>query len=419
MKTELKGKRLAVIGQVWPESVSSAAGKRMVQLLSFFKNCGMEIYFGSTAKKSGYSDDLSCCGIKEFEIWLNDSRSDEVLHRLAPDIVMYDRFMTEEQFGWRVAEQCPDAMTVLDTEDLHFLRYARQEMVKKGGTDFSVSLYSERTKRELASIMRCDLSLLISEYERELLINDFGIPKGILLRIPFLENKLTEKEQNNWKSYDEREGFVFIGNFIHEPNWQTVLRLKNEVWTALREKLPQANLHIYGAYPSDKIFKLHNEKEKFLIHGRAEDASEVIGNARVMLAPIAFGAGIKGKFVDAMRAGTPNITTPIGAESMIQDGEWCGFVTDDISEMVEKAALLYTDSQIWRQKQQTGAKLYNECYTSPLHRENLKSGVETIFINLGQHRKKHFLSQVFKHQSVQSTKYMGLWIETKNSIKEE
>lgn len=414
MQKLFENKRLLVIGQVWPESKSSAAGKRMLQLLRFFKGCGMDIYFGSTAHKSEYSDDLTFLEITEVEIWLNDSRSDAVLKNLNPDVVLFDRFMMEEQFGWRITEQCPSAMTLLDTEDLHFLRYARQEMEKKGGEDLNAFLYSERAKRELASIMRCDLSLLISEYEYDLLVRQFRVPKELLLFVPFLEEVVTEEAEQNWKRFEERAGFVFIGNFIHEPNWQTVLRIKNEIWPLLRQRLPKVKMDVYGAYPSEKVFQLHNEKQGFLIHGRAEEALEVIENARVMLAPISFGAGLKGKFVDAMQVGTPSITTSMGAEAMKMGMEWGGFIEDELNAMVDKAVLLYTDPEVWSEKQQLGIGLLNAKYADGSHAVRLQEKIQEVFTDLDKHRQAYFLGQVMKHSASQNTKYMGLWIEEKN-----
>lgn len=418
MGTVLKNKCLLVIGQVWPESNSSAAGKRMLQLLNFFKNCGMEIYFGSTANKSEYSDDLSIFEIHEIEIRLNDSKSDEILKNLNPDIVLYDRFMMEEQFGWKIGEQCPRAMTILDTEDLHFLRYARQEIQKKGGENLNKFLYSDRTKRELASIMRCDLSLLISKYERDLLVNQFKVPEEILYFLPFLEEKLTKEVQRNFKRFEEREGFVFIGNFIHEPNWETVLRIKNEVWPLIRIKLPRGKMHVYGAYPSEKVFQLHNEKQGFLIHGRVEDALDVIGDARAMLAPISFGAGLKGKFIDAMRVGTPSVTTSVGAEAMTMGCDWGGFIEDELNAIVDKAILLYTDEEVWKGKQQLGIELLNEVYANASHCVQFQDQLESVFLDLESHRQNCFLGQVMKHSFLQNTKYMGLWIEEKNKKKD-
>ncbi len=417
MENALKGKKLLIIGQVWPESRSSAAGKRMLQLLDVFCQWEMELYFGSTAQKSPYSDDLSPWNIKEVDLYLNDERTDHILADLQPDWVMYDRFMIEEQFGWRITEQCPQAKTILDTEDLHFLRYARQEHLKKGEGVLEDYLYSDRTKRELASIMRCDLILLISQVESDLLTQRFRIAEELLFVLPFLEAEITGEEQANWLPFEEREGFVFIGNFIHEPNWQTVLRLKTEIWPQLRKALPQVNMHIYGAYPSAKVMQLHNPKERFLVHGRAEDALAVVGKSRVMLAPLAFGAGIKGKFIDGMRVGTPNVTTTIGMEAMATEEEWNGYKADEVELFVEKAVALYQQQELWQEKQQKGIALVQKRYSKSAYTELFKARMLQLDQEIAAHRKAHFLLEVFKHHTAQSTKYMGLWIEEKNKHK--
>lgn len=417
MENSLQGKKILIIGQVWPESRSSAAGKRMLQLLDVFQSWQMQIYFGSTALQTPYSDDLSSFDVQEIAVYLNDERTDQMLADLQPDWVMYDRFMIEEQFGWRVATQCPQAMTILDTEDLHFLRYARQEQYRKGSGSLESYLYTERTKRELASIMRCDLSLLISNFEYNLLKEVFKLPSDILFVLPFLESELTDNEQQKWLSFEEKKDFVFIGNFIHEPNWQTVLRLKTEIWPLVRKQLPKAKLHIYGAYPSAKVLQLHQEKDGFLVEGRAEDALVVIGKARVMLAPIVFGAGIKGKFIDAIRVGTPNVTTSVGVEAMADAHEWCGFVCDEVDEFVNKAVELYQDEQSWKAKQQKGVALLKENYDKVYYISQLKEKILAVNLNLETYRKDNFLLQVFKHHSAQSTKYMALWIEEKNRNK--
>ncbi|MDM1369888.1 glycosyltransferase [Myroides marinus] len=414
MKDNLSGKKILIIGPVWPESKSSAAGKRMLQLLQCFKDWGMQIYFGSTAKKAEHSDDLSPYGVIEVELWLNDVRSDKALAELQPDVVMYDRFMIEEQFGWRVTEQCPDALTILDTEDLHFLRYARQEMLKKGGTDLEDYLYTERTKRELASILRCDLTLVISDYEYRLLIDKFHIHPNVLLLLPFMENGISEKDVDSWKSFESRKDFVFIGNFIHEPNWQTVLKLKTVIWPVLRKKLPQVNMHIYGGYPAPKVMQLNNEREHFLVHGRAEDALEVISSARVMLAPIPFGAGIKGKFIDAMHVGTPSVSSSVGVESMKGDLEWCGFIADEVEDFVNKAVVLYTDEAVWREKQQYGIDIMAENYDRNHYEQLFLDKVLALSMDLVSTRRINFMGEVLKHHTAQSSKFFGMWIQEKN-----
>lgn len=123
--------RLLILGTVWPEPESSAAGTRMMQLLDFFLANEFEITFACSASNLEFSEDLKTLGIKTENIKINDSDFDRLIQDLKPDIVLFDRFMTEEQFGWRVSEHCPEALKILDTEDLHSLRYARHKALKK------------------------------------------------------------------------------------------------------------------------------------------------------------------------------------------------------------------------------------------------------------------------------------------------
>ncbi|MBW1619301.1 MULTISPECIES: glycosyltransferase [Empedobacter] len=407
-------KKLLIIGQVWPEPTSSAAGTRMIQLIDCFQKAEFEITFACAASKSDYSFDLILKGIKEVVIQLNDESFDNFIKQLNPEIVLFDRFMIEEQYGWRVSKECPNALKILDTEDLHFLRNARQEAAKKGIEFTEDLLFSDLAKREIASILRCDLSLMISKKEIEILQNQFKIDEKILYYLPFLENEITEEKINSWKSFEEREYFMFIGNFIHEPNFNCVQTLKKEIWPILRKKLPKAELHIYGAYATQKVLQLNNPSERFLIKSRAENAQETMSNYKVLLAPINFGAGVKGKFVDAMQTGTPSVTTTIGAEAMKDNFDWNGFVEDDFEAFVEKAILLYNNEKEWEIAQQNGIKILNENYNKNKFEADFLEKIKSIEANLIQHRNQNFIGQILQHHHHQSTKYMSLWIEQKN-----
>lgn len=407
-------KRILIIGPVWPEPVSSAAGTRMIQLINLFLSDGYEVRFASAASKSDFSFDLTGLGVQEHEIRLNDNSFNTFLNEVSPDIVLFDRFMMEEQYGWRVQQECPDAIRMLDTVDLHCLRLARQQAIKTGNP---IELFTDIAKREIASILRCDLSLLISEVEMNILQEQFRIDPSLIYYLPFLEEELTAKDIQNWKTFEEREGFVFIGNYLHEPNWNTLQILKTKIWPVLRKKLPAAKLNIYGAYASQKVMQLHNEKEKFYVHGRADNALEVIAANRILLAPIQFGAGMKGKFIDAMLVGTPSVTTSVGAEAMKGCLDWNGVIADDHELFTDQAVKLYQDKNQWLQSQQNGVKIINERYGKLQFTKTFIETVNTLFLNLAAHRQRNFFGQLLMHHTANSTKYMSLWIEQKNAKK--
>ncbi|QLC66305.1 glycosyltransferase family 4 protein [Flavobacterium sp. LPB0248] len=408
-------KKLLIIGFVWPEPKSSAAGGRMMQLISIFKENGFEITFASAAQDSNFMVDLSEFGVIKKSIELNSSSFDGFVAELNPDVVLFDRFMVEEQFGWRVIEKCPNAIRILDTEDLHCLRTARQKAFKeKRNFEIHDLLSEEVAKREIASILRCDLSLIISEFEMNILKDVFRISEDLLFYLPFLVDEMREEDLLELPSFKNRSDFVFIGNFLHEPNWNTVQYLKEAIWPSIKKDFPEAVLKVYGAYPSQKVLQLHQSKNGFYIMGRAEEASEIVKNTKVVLAPIRFGAGLKGKLLEAMQCGTPSITTSIGSEAMHENLPWNGFIEDNPAEFAKKAIELYQNENLWKQSQKNGIEIINKCYQKKDYSEKLISLVNSLLIDSKNHRLHNFMGNLLLHHAFKSTMYMSKWIEAKN-----
>ena len=185
----------------------------MMQLIDLFQSMNFLVYFGTTAQNVEYSENLTELGVNLVSIELNASTFDQLLLKINPSVVLFDRFMIEEQYGWRVAQNCPNAIRILDTEDLHCLRHARQNAVKENRNFIETDLISDISKREIASILRCDTTLMVSEFEIDLLVHYFKVPKEILFYMPIFANKKTEVPP-----CEERSDFVFRGNFLHDPN---------------------------------------------------------------------------------------------------------------------------------------------------------------------------------------------------------
>lgn len=409
-------KKLLIIGFVWPEPSSTAAGTRMLQLIELFQKNNFNITFACSAAKTTNSFNLESLNIECKEITLNCNSFDKFIKNLQPNYVLFDRFLTEEQFGWRVSEVCPETIRILDTEDLHFLRKSRELALKDNKTDFLEYLHNDITIREIASIYRCDLTLIISKYEKTLLTKFFNINKSLLIYIPFLLESLKLEKLRSYPTFTNRKNFVSIGNFKHKPNWNAVLNLKQHIWPIIKEKLPNSELHIYGAYCTEKVFQLNNNSEGFIVKGWAKDIENVFKHSRVCLAPLEFGAGLKGKLINSMEFGTPNVTTSIGAESMHGNLNWNGFICNDNETFSLKAVELYSSSKIWEEFQNNGVKIINKCYSKKKFETKLLTKIKVIENNLKLHRKMNFIGCMLSHHTLKSTKYMSKWIEEKNKI---
>lgn len=407
-------KNLLIIGFTFPEPSTTAAGVRMMQLIDFFLSKCYKITFASTASKSDKSIDFTSLEISTKEIKLNDSSFDVYIKELKPDIVLFDRFLTEEQFGWRVAENCQNSIRILDTEDLHFLRKTREKAYKTETSFENINLFTEVAKRELASILRSDLSLIISEYEMKLLEKTFKVPGDILHYLPFTVNKLGVKETDRLPAFEKRNHFIAMGNFLHAPNLDSVTLLKTKIWPLIKKQLPKAQIHVYGAYAPVKISVMNNETEGFFIKGWTKNITEVLKNAKVCLAPLQFGAGLKGKLFDAMKSGTPAVTTSIGAEGINGSLPFSGFIEDSIEKFVEASVLLHTNKNEWKIAQQNGFDILNKRFNSEEIKNKFSDKLGLIIKNIKDHRQANFIGQILQHQSLQATKYLSKWIEEKN-----
>jgi glycosyltransferase involved in cell wall biosynthesis len=140
----------------------------------------------------------------------------------------------------------------------------------------------------------------------------------------------------------------------------------------------------------------------------------VYTKAKVLLAPIPYGAGLKGKLFEAMQLGLPSVTTKMGAEGMHGNLDWNGFITSDENEFVEKAVELYTNNLIWETAQKNGYEIIEKRFKKELFASDFMTKVAQLQENLKTHRNQNFFGQILQHQSLQSTKYMSKWIEAKN-----
>lgn len=405
-------KSLLIIGWVWPEPNSSAAGSRMIQLITLFRLQGYQITFASPAQRTQHMYDLGELNVACQDIALNCDSFDVFVKELQPTVVMYDRYMMEEQFGWRVAKQCPNAIRILDTEDLQSLRNARHAAYKQDGNLSNVDLNTELAVREIAAIFRSDLTIMISSYEVELLTEYYQVPSYLLNYLPFVySEELLNREINE---YQKREHFVSIGNFRHAPNWDSVLWLKQQIWPKIRKQLPLAQLHIYGAYPPKKATDLHCDKTGFLVKGWAENAFAVVESAKVLLAPLRFGAGIKGKLADAMLCGTPSVTTDVGAEGMTTEHHWPGGIGNDVDEIVAAAVALYQDSTQWQKASELSVTNRKMLFSEADYVQAFGQRIIDIESDVSQHRKQNFVGLMLNHHSHRSSQFMSQWIAEKN-----
>lgn len=389
----------------------------MIQLISSFQEAGYEIYFASSADRTEHSHDFTPSGINCLTIRINDSDFDMLMRELRPDIVIFDRFMVEEQFGWRVAEHSPGSIRILNSEDLHSLRKARKDALS-AETECTASYWIRQkdTLRELASILRCDLSLIISKIEMKWLQETGIIPDHLLFYLPFILDNIKQYNTDSYISFEQRNNFIFAGHGKHAPNENSVRFLKEDIWPLIRQKLPGVSLSIYGKGYAAKIQELHDPASGFFIKGWIAKLQDEMVKARINLVPLRYGAGLKGKVISAIAAGTPSIMTNIGAEGILPSEGFDACLADNPEEFAAKAVALYTDKVAWKKLQASLKERYNAEFDRRLHHSRLHNQLEDLCASVEDRRNRNIMGRMLQHQSLNSQKYMSKWIEAKNKI---
>jgi len=374
------------VSPVWPERNSSAAGVRTDSLIESFRQreeCDVDkITYVSMSAPCEHSKMLNDRGIETFTCHANkEADFVKVLDHAKPTTIVFDRYFIEEMFSFHCQKHCPQAMRVLDMQDVHSLRTYRQKMVVEGKTEDLndvAALYPDSTYepllRELAAILRSDLTLVCSPIELNLLEKVYGVPKRLLCEAGFFQPKSPYKDSG--PGFGARRHAMMIGNFKHPPNLDSVQWACRTLWPQVRlqmqdsmgiepHKLPE--LHIFGAYSTEAQKCLNDEANGIFLKGFAPSL-DIMLDYRILFAPLRFGAGLKGKIVEAWWHGMPVLTTRIGAEGMQSkelstEEQWGGsFCSFDAESLAFDTSTLYYNKEMWEASQRQGFRLLESLY---------------------------------------------------------
>jgi len=259
------------------------------------------------------------------------------------DLAFLFRPGVSERYGKMIRKHCKQAKILYHTVDLHFLRMTREadlyaDVAKK-------KLADEMKQRELAAIRAADVSIVHSTTELDLL--RLELPNEKIHVFPLIMNVCSSVEV-----YEERHDIVFIGGYQHTPNVDAVMYFVSDVMPILRERLKGVRFYAVGSKPPVEIQAL--ARDDVIITGFIEKLSPLLDHIRVSVAPLRYGAGIKGKIGTAMTSGIPVVATTLGAEGMsLTDGENI-LIANDADAFAEAVVRLYNDESLWNNMSKAG-----------------------------------------------------------------
>jgi len=252
------------------------------------------------------------------------------------DVVIVSRLSVASRQLHEVKQNCPQARILYDTVDLHFLRLEREAEVQ--GSEVLGREARETRARELALCAAADATLVVSPFEEELLGNLApAVEVHVVSNVHEIPGPQTEFEQ--------RSGILFVGGFEHPANADAVTWFAAEVVPILTNLIPDFVFHVVGSKPTGDIFKL--QSEHVMVHGHVADLLPLMESCRLSVAPLRFGAGVKGKINQSLAHGLPCVATTTAVEGMGLVHGTDVLVAGDAQQMAELIAELHGSKELW------------------------------------------------------------------------
>ncbi|MFT3667431.1 MAG: glycosyltransferase [Pseudoxanthomonas sp.] len=357
-----RGRRVLIIDALTPSPDQDSGSLRMVNFMRLLQLEGLQVTFLPADLKFAqhYTPKLQYAGV---EAWYapHIDRVPTWLRNHGPrfDVVMVSRHYVASEFLPLVRRFAPQARIVFDTVDLHFLRETRGADVAR---DDALRRRAERTReRELALMRQADTTLVVSPAERDLLA-----PLLPHTQIEVLSN--LHEVADGGAPFDQRLDLVFVGGFRHPPNVDAVLWFGREVFPRIRARLPEVRFHCIGAEPPADVLALQ-DSPGIVVHGHVPELAPYMDGARVAVAPLRFGAGVKGKVNLSMAHGQPVVATSCAVEGMhLTDGHDVR-VADTASAFADAVIDTYQDAALWERLSANGRENIRQHFSLDAARE--------------------------------------------------
>lgn len=333
--------RILVVDTMTPEPARDSGSLRLSAILRLLDEQGWSTSFLPDDGRATMQE-IGALGALGIEVlckpWVADLPRWLREHGNELHAVILCRHTVAGQYADLVRKHAPQARLLFDTVDLHFLR--EQRAAELSGSA-SMTRQAEASRRsELALIGQCDVTFVVSPHEQALLAQ--MLPQA---RVEVLSN--IHDVHGCRHSFAERKDLVFIGGYGHPPNSDAIRWIAGEILPRLRAALPDIRLHVLGDLPDAVRRELATPGLE--LHGRVADLAPWLDNCLASLAPLRFGAGVKGKINLSMSHGVPVIATTIAVEGMQLSDGIDVLVADDAAAFVDAVLRLQRDKTLWQQ----------------------------------------------------------------------
>jgi GT2 family glycosyltransferase/glycosyltransferase involved in cell wall biosynthesis len=334
------GKRVLMIDATTPQPDHDSGSLRLVNCMRVLRSEGHAVTFfaDNRAWIERYTADLQQLGVEVlWHPWLADPVRWFAENGRRFDLVFISRHYIASSYVGLVRLHAPQARLVFDTVDLHYLREQREAELSNR-EDLAHAADVTRTK-ELALIRSCDVTLVVSPVEQELLRHE--APGA---RVEVLSN--VHEVFGRRREFAQRRDLMFMGGFQHPPNTDAALWFVRDIFPLVRAELPDVKFNLIGSKANETVRAL-GEIEGVIFHGYVPDIEPFLDGCRLAVAPLRYGAGVKGKVNMSMSYGQPVVATPIAVEGMYAEPGRDVLVASDAAQIAAQIVRAYNDEVLW------------------------------------------------------------------------
>jgi glycosyltransferase involved in cell wall biosynthesis len=359
-----------VIDAYTPEPDQDSGSLRLRYLMDCFQALGYGVTFmaDNRAHAGRYTSALQASGIEViYDPWVESLQNLFAERGEAFDFIMISRHYIASRYLSLLKRYCPGVPFIFDTVDLHYLREERLAELEQSA---SLEHTAAQTKRsELAVIARADATLVVSPVEQAVLKE--AMPEA---RVHVISN--VHEVVGSRRPFAERKDLFFVGGYQHPPNIDAARWFVGEIWPRVREALPDVTFHLIGSKAPDQVKALHGNGVHF--HGFVENLEPWLDGCRIAVAPLRYGAGIKGKVNISMSRGQPVVATPMAVEGMFAKAGRDVIIAETAEEFAAAVVRLYRDEELWNRVSANGVENVRRYFSVETARLNLRQLLESL-----------------------------------------
>ena len=267
----------------------------------------------------------------------------------------------------KVKRYFPNAKTIFDTVDLHYVRYRREFELSGDPYLKFLSGQFEAIERNIAG--KVDEVWCITGEEKD---EVFRIaPNSKVSIIPIIQ-----EVHGAGAAFAQRKDLLFIGSFVHRPNLDSIEYFLKDIFPLILQKDPNIRLNIVGSNMPPSLIELAHEN--VIVHGFVADPGPLFEHSRVFISPLRFGAGMKGKIGQAMSYGLPVITTSIGAEGFDMRNGFDGMIADAPDEFAAAVLRAYFEEELWNTLSSNGLETVRSRYSTEVVFEQIRESIDEL-----------------------------------------